>query len=351
MEPSLSPAAIRAARLEYSTLRERDLAARLGISEAALVAAEVGLSATRIAPAPDRWLPLVKPLGEVMVLTRNESAVHEKIGSFEELHPGKHVSMTLGSQIDLRIFGSRFAHGFAVEKLQGEEIRRSLQFFDAAGQAVFKIHLRPASHVEAFDALVAALDLQDETQTFSAAEPVKADAGPMDAADTINREDLRQRWQAMTDPHQFFGLLKSLKIERRDAIRAVGEDIAWAIDPAAIRQLLEDAARDATELMCFVANPGCVQIHTGTVASIQTMGPWLNVMDPTFHLHLRQDHIAELWGVRKPADKGHVTSVEAYDAAGNLIIQFFGKRKEGLSELSSWRSLAESLPRAGAIAA
>lgn len=349
MENLLSPAAIRAARIEHDTLRERDLAARLGIPEAALVAAETGLSVTRIAPAPERWLPLVKPLGEVMVLTRNESAVHEKIGHFEDLHPGKQVSMTLGANIDLRIFGSRFAHGFAVTKVQGEEVKRSLQFFDAEGHAVFKIHLRPASSVDAFDALVKELDLGDSSQAFHAVAPAKPETPA--ATDVVDRDDLRQRWQAMTDPHQFFGLLKTLKIERRAAIRAVGDDIAWPIDPAAIATLLDEAALEGTELMCFVANAGCVQIHTGTVQSIHRMGPWLNVMDPSFHLHLRQDHIAELWGVRKPADKGHVTSIEAYDAAGNLIIQFFGKRKEGLSELESWRDLAERLPRAGAIAA
>ena len=349
MDTSLSPAAIRAARVEHGTLRERDLAARLGIPEAALVAAETGLTVTRIDPSPERWLPLAKALGEVMVLTRNESAVHEKIGHFEDLHPAKHVSMTLGADIDLRIFGSHFVHGFAVTKVQSEETKRSLQFFDAAGQAVFKIHLRAASQIDAFEALVRALDLGDASQHFEAVMPAKpqtpAAAGPVD------REDLRQRWQAMTDPHQFFGLLKALKIERRAAIRAVGDDLAWPIEPGAIGMLLDEAVLEGTELMCFVANAGCVQIHTGTVHTIHRMGPWLNVMDPGFHLHLRQDHIAELWGVRKPADTGHVTSIEAYDAAGNLIIQFFGKRKEGRSELESWRALAERLPRASAMAA
>jgi len=40
-----------------------------------------------------------------------------------------------------------------------------------------------------------------------------------------------------------------------------------------------------------------------------------------------------------------VTSIEAYDAKGELIIQFFGKRKEGEDERSDWRLIAENLPR------
>ncbi|WP_304547848.1 ChuX/HutX family heme-like substrate-binding protein, partial [Acidovorax sp. ST3] len=59
----------------------------------------------------------------------------------------------------------------------------------------------------------------------------------------------------------------------------------------------------------------------------------------------RGDHIAEAWAVRKPTKDGHVTSLEAYDADGKMIIQFFGKRHEGETERADWRSLAESLPR------
>jgi len=37
--------------------------------------------------------------------------------------------------------------------------------------------------------------------------------------------------------------------------------------------------------------------------------------------------------------------VEAYDAAGRLIIQFFGKREEGQHEREDWRFLVENMPR------
>ena len=53
----------------------------------------------------------------------------------------------------------------------------------------------------------------------------------------------------------------------------------------------------------------------------------------------------ELWAVRKPTKDGHVTSIEAYDANSEMIIQFFGKRHEGEAERDDWRFLAENLPR------
>lgn len=347
MTTQLHPDAIRALRTENASLRERDLAQKLGLSEAALVAAETGFTATRIKSDPATLLSHVKPLGEVMVLTRNETAVHEKIGIFEDLHPGPQVSMTLGENIDLRIFGHRWKHGFAVAREVNGETRRSLQFFDQQGTAVFKIHLRPASNIAAFDELVEALRLDDQSREF-----VPAPAGSTDMTDeAIDRDALRREWQGMTDPHQFFGMLKRLKISRQTAIREVGDDYAWPLAREAAGTLLDRAAETGLEIMCFVSNPGCVQIHTGPVTNIQRMGPWVNVMDPTFHLHLRQDRIAEVWAVRKPADTGHVTSIEAYDRDGEMVIQFFGKRKEGKAELEAWRALAEGLPRAASNAA
>jgi putative hemin transport protein len=102
--------------------------------------------------------------------------------------------------------------------------------------------------------------------------------------------------------------------------------------------------------MCFVGNRGCIQIHSGPIASVKPMGPWINVMDESFHLHLRADRIAEAWAVRKPTKDGHVTSIEAFDAEGGMIIQFFGKRHEGEVERQDWRWLVEHLPRVPAAA-
>lgn len=340
-----TPAAIRAFRAENAKMRERDIAARLGVSEAALVAAEVGISAIRIDADANRFLERIASLGEVMALSRNESAVHEKIGVYENIKSGVQAAIVLGENIDLRIFPTRWAHGFAVTKTDEAQTRLSLQFFDKAGNAVHKVHLRPASNVEAYHALVADLRLEDQSQDF-----VEDFAGyGQDEIDgDVSRDELRDHWSRMTDTHQFFGMLKRLKIGRQAAIRAVGEDYAWKLDAGAVVEMMQACVSEGLPIMCFVANEGTVQIHSGPIFNVATMGPWVNIMDPTFHLHLRQDHIAETWAVRKPTKDGHVTSLEAYNAKGEMIIQFFGKRKEGFDERRDWRAIIENLTRADA---
>ena len=110
-----NPADIRRARTDNPKMRERDLAAQLGISEADLVAAHVGEGARRIEPRLADLLNGLAAVGEVMALTRNESAVHEKIGVYDKPVVGERASMMLGADIDLRIFPAAWAHGFAVE--------------------------------------------------------------------------------------------------------------------------------------------------------------------------------------------------------------------------------------------
>lgn len=343
MNKAVRPGAaeIRAARLENPQMRERDLALNLGISEAELVAAHCGEGVTRIEPKVADILRGLEAVGEVMALTRNESAVHEKIGVYDKVIPGEHTVLTLGEQIDLRIFPHVWKHGFAVEKRDGDEIRRSLQFFDAAGEAVHKVHLRPSSDVGAYEALVAAHLSPDQGQSLKI-EEIAPDS-PEESSATV--DELREKWSKMTDVHQFFGMLRSLKLSRREAVRMVGQDYAWSLDRQAVGAMMEGAAASGLPIMCFVGNRGCIQIHSGPIASIKPMGPWLNILDETFHLHLRTDHIREVWGVRKPTKDGHVTSIEAYDAEGRMIIQFFGKRHEGEDERRDWRTLVEDLPR------
>jgi putative hemin transport protein len=339
----ISPEQVRQKRLDHPKMRERDLAAILDISEAELVAAHSGFGVTRIEPRIAEFLSGIKAVGTVMALTRNNGAVHEKIGVYEKSHASESSAIVLGKDIDLRIFPSHWVHGFAVEKEVDGETRHSLQFFDKAGDAVHKVHLRAESNLDAYLDLVEKLKSGDQSPYISVA-PIAQKAEALSEAEQIVPE-LRERWASMQDVHQFVGILRSLKLSRQQALHLVGEEYATKLDHSAVQGLVDSAVASNLSIMCFVGSRGCIQIHTGPVQNTKILGPWLNVMDPTFHLHLRLDTLAEVWAVRKPVKEGYVTSVEAYDANGHLVIQFFGERHEGEQELQGWRSLVAALPR------
>lgn len=344
-DTSLDIDQIRRMRDGNPKMRERDLAKMMDISEAELVAAFCGETVRRIDVRFDTLFPALEAVGEVLALTRNESAVHEKVGVYDRFIDGKMAAMMLGADIDMRMFPAHWVHGFAVDRPQQDgAVRRSLQVFDRHGDAVHKIHAREATDIAAWDALVTSHLAEDQTPGLGVRpEPAVLPVRP--PLDTSVRPSLRAGWAAMTDPHQFHGLLRKFKLHRLDALELAGEPHAWQLQPDAVSATLRLAANEALPIMCFVGSRGCIQIHSGPVESVALRGPWINVMDPGFHLHLRTDQIREAWAVRKPTAEGHVTSIEAYDADGTLVIQFFGLRKEGADERGDWRALVENLPR------
>ncbi|PRX33698.1 putative hemin transport protein [Meinhardsimonia xiamenensis] len=335
------PSEIRAYREKHPEMRARDAADSLGIAEAQLVAAGVGHGTTRIAAHPDRIIPAVERLGEVMALTRVDACVHEKVGAYGNYRPGEHAAMTLTENIDLRIFPTHWVHAFAIETETAQGPRRSLQIFDAAGDAVHKIHLRDGSDHAAWRDIVDELALPEQSD--------RLDASPRPPAEgAISRPDkadiLRAEWAKLTDTHQFLRLCAKLRMNRLGAYRIAGEPLARPLDPHCVDGMLT-AVRDAgIEVMIFVGNRGCIQIHTGPVRNLRPMGPWQNIMDPGFNLHLRRDKVAELWAVTKPTRRGPAVSVEAFDAQGGLIFQIFGVGKEGRDSRPAWGRIVSALP-------
>lgn len=322
-------------------LRARDIAARLGISEAELVA--LGSEKSAVTQLRSEWTDIidaVSGLGRVMALTRNESAVHERKGVYGKLEGGAHVGLIVGEDIDLRIFFTQWKFGFAaVDTLDDGEKRRSLQFFDGQGGAIHKIFQTPQTDVAAFDALIARFATEATPLSILPA-PKKREARDDSEIDVPG---FRAAWDAMKDTHDFHGLLLKYKVQRLQGLRLAGETRSYRVSTNALRATLETARERNLPIMVFVGNPGIVQIHTGTVQNLKPMGPWFNVLDEAFNLHLREDHIDSAWVVLKPTEDGVVTSVELFDKEGGLIATLFGKRKPGEPEDVNWREVVSGL--------
>lgn len=342
--------AYRALATTKPSARIRDAADELGVSEAELVMTEVDGAARRLEGGWGNLLQRLPALGTVMTLTRNPHVVHEKVGRFESVtinagHGG--IGLVLGADIDLRIFLRHWRYGFAVAKAAKEGVRNSLQFFDETGTAVHKIFLRAESDIGAYEALVDDFEMEAPSPLEIAAAPARRAPRP-DAE--IDVPALRQAWLALKDTHDFVPLLMKQKVQRLQALRLAGTDLATPVLPASLRRTLEWAAASAADIMVFVGNRGCIQIHTGPVKTLRAMGPWFNVLDPGFNLHLREDRIVSAWVVRKPTSDGVITSLELFDAEDELIATLFGKRKPGEVERGDWRGFAESLAAGSAAA-
>src|SRR5699024_8493513 len=115
------------------------------------------------------------------------------------------------------------------------------------------------------------------------------------------------------------------------------------VSNGSVNNILNLAVENKVPIMVFVGSRGVVQIYSGEVKNIMQRGDWLNVMDPEFNLHLREDAISESWIVQKPTNDGIITSLEVFDKDENLIVNFFGQRSFGNPELESWREILNQL--------
>jgi putative hemin transport protein len=331
-------------------MRHRDIAKRLEISEGELIAAFLGIDtpplaigemqAVRLLPKWSEIMASIESLGEVMALTRNASCVHEKVGIYKNASQEGPVGLMVG-EIDLRLFYHAWEYGFVVREMTKDGLQQSLQFFDRAGVAIHKIHLRAQSCVANYDALLVQFQSHDQAPEILVTEPGKPAAELPDQE--IDVRAWHQAWRAMRDTHDFFVLLRQFKVTRTQGLRLAEPAFVQALPVTCIKDLLETAASTATPLMVFVGNHGMLQIHSGPIHKVMLTGSWINVMDPRFNLHLQMDSVAQAWLVRKPTIDGIVTSVELFNNDGEAIAMFFGERKPGKPELGTWRALADDL--------
>lgn len=335
-------------RQQEPKIRALDAAQKLGVSEGELLAARVASNeAIRFRDEPQAILEALEQLGVVMALTRNAHCVHERKGVYTNGSFSSHGAMKMGlfvnPDIDLRLFMDHWQYCFAVcEQIDGDVPRKSLQFFDKSGVALHKVYLTPKSNKRAYAELVERFTAVIQSTYIEIEEHQQRPADTPD--DRVDWQAFRSAWENLQDTHDFYPMLRKFKVGREQSFRHIGNDFAYQVSLHSARHVLDAACEKGCEIMVFVGNRGCLQIHTGGVKKLKEFGPWYNVLDSQFHFHLREDKITSTWVTKKPTIDGVVTAVEVFDDVGEIIVTFFGKRKPGIPELGLWREIVAALP-------
>ncbi|MED5595660.1 hemin-degrading factor [Janthinobacterium sp. P210006] len=350
-------------RTEQPKLQIRDAARALGVSEAQLLATNIGKGVTRLQAdgnQPREIMRAALDLGMVQAITRNENGVIETTGVASKFKQAGDKSEQadakdpetearqrniaggyLGGQIDLRFHFENWKYAFAVEQAGRDgKPTRSLQFFDANGTAVHKIYLRNEPGVAVYDKLVATFRLPQQSAELNVLAVAPKAAEKPDAE--IDVKEFQLAWKDMTDVHQFAQIMREFHLSREQALRLAPAGVVERVTPAALRTLLENAAKDKVAIMVFLGNEGLTQIYSGKIEKTMAAGGFFNVLDPDFNLHIRDTALRSGWVVKR----GGVTSVEFFDNEGTQVVSFFGVRERGKPQLQAWVDLADSLPKA-----
>ncbi len=345
-------------------MRARDIAQQLHITEGQLLAAHLDDSETALSSKgtifskpiavvrlTDNWCSLLQSLeslGSVMALTRNHACVLETIGIYKNISIQHDIGIVQGDSIELRAFYRTWHFGFAVtEQIRSRldsdtSMQYSLQFFDETGVAVHKIFLRSESNLDDYQQIVR--QFRHPLQRIrSFGKPVERLAPECCAIESVDVHAFHQAWRNLNDTHEFFSLLTRFSISRIAALRLAEAEFVQTLHLDQIESLLFRISERQIPVMVFVANRGMLQIHSGIVSRVVMRDQWINILDERFNLHLNLDCVHTLWLVKKPIQYGYVTSIEAFDQQGELVITIFGERELDRPELQVWRDLTESL--------
>jgi|GEM_PF-588186 putative hemin transport protein len=319
-------------------LRTRDAAAALKSSEAELLASGAIDGVKLLKADPQMLLERLKRVGKVMSLTRNEDCILEHKGNFQSVNVTQNEKMFMGltiGEIELRCFLKEWKYFFSVTSIKKDEESHSIQVFDKAGVAIIKIFEQRHTDQAAFKALIDDM----EEKSINDFEPTVVYDEQISHA-IIDTDKFTQEWQKMTDPHQFTSLLKDYKADRFDALAAVQGVHSHKLTVPFIEVCLNHCAEEAIPIMIFTGNKGNIQIHQDIVKHIKVMqigeNKWINVLDPNFNMHLKENTIGSVWHVVKPSESGPIHSIEIFNHENKLITQLFGLRKMNNPQNEKW---------------
>jgi len=246
-------------------LNNRATAAKLGMSEAQLIATGCGRFVTRLRPDAGALLRSLPGLGEIKAVVRNPSAVIEPIGTVQHVESNAVGAIRVNADnFEIICEVARWGKAFALreQSAQGRGVKLSVQFFTAEGTSAAKFFLRPDSDVDAFAQLVSSLVSQDQS----------------------SRESIDSTSVELSPP----------------------PPPSAPAAPEALGAFLQAAAQSQRPLTFLVRNRAACLHTSRTIEHVKQSdrSGWVNVLDKGMDLHLQNSRIQRLRTVAEPGTDG-----------------------------------------------
>lgn len=313
-------------RAERPQTRIREAAALMGVGEAELVASGCAGNAVRLDGPWPALLAEIGELGLLMGLTRNDEAVHEKTGRYDRISTAGDWLLLSGHGVNTALLTGLWHAGFAVCETTRIGERRSLQFFDARGGAVYKLYLTGQAHQARYQRLIDTYRAEDQSPNLELpADPLRG------AADSDAVPGLPEHWQRWFKTSFIAGDEAGIHASRPIAIPVFAELMLQLTDMQLPIQMI-------------VRNQAAIQVHNGPIRNLMIAGPWLNVLDQDFNLHLNQTAIAGLRTVNLPYRGHNLQGLQLCNARGQTIASLFGQYDPAGGGSPLWNDLLAGLP-------
>ena len=250
---------------EHQKIRIKDAADILNVSEAELLSTNIGENTHFLKIS--NWLQLFKEfaaLGPMMYLVRNDYAVHEMTIPINNVQQETDVILLWNKKGHIKITEPCLKYAFYTSGMARGNKIYSIQIFDSDGTAILKIYLKN-EELEKFK------EIKNQHEREYDYELQKMEKH---TSNSTNRDKSDQ------------------------------ERLEWVIkDNFSIKKYLEDIAINKTKISIRISNDGAESMYSGTIKNVIHKFGWLNIMDPTFNLHVKDMQINEIWTTKYNKDK------------------------------------------------
>ena len=261
---------------EHQKIRIKDAADILNVSEAELLSTTIGEKSDFL--RVPNWLQLFKEivsLGPMMYLVRNDYAVHEMTIPINNVQKKTSFILLWNEDEYVKIIDSCIKYAFYTSGIARGNKIYSIQMFDSLGKAILKIYLK-----------------NDKLEKF---------------------KEIKNQYKTDYD-------YELQKMEKRDSSRtdwnkSDQEQLDWVIkDNFSITKYLEDVVTNNKKISIQISNDGAESMYSGTIKNVIHKFGWLNIMDPTFNLHVKDMQINKIW-----ADKHNKDIVRCFHNRQNIL--------------------------------
>ena len=248
-------------RSKNKNIRIRDAASKMGVSEAEILSTEIGDSVSYLSISDfSIFLKDILCADKLMILIRNKIVVHENIIESKNVKLVENQIVDMDGLIILDFNSSHFKYAFFQNKLHARRQLRSFQIFNNKGDAVVKIYLK-SKDMDIFDNIALKYGSKYNYELQSGVHP-----------------------NHLIEEYQYIDFY----FDKNNNIPEIVE-----ISNQSLRILLNSASNMKLPIQIHGLGLGSVQYHRDIVKNIVDYGPWLNVIDKKFNLHVLESEISK----------------------------------------------------------
>ncbi|MDP2177017.1 ChuX/HutX family heme-like substrate-binding protein [Methylicorpusculum sp.] len=329
--------------LAIPRLRIREAAATLNVSEAELLATECGSTVTRLNLDWPLIFESLSATGPVMALTRNDFAVHETTGLYTVTDHSDDGCRVESNTVNLQLLTQVIHVAFGVKEASPNGPRFSLQFFAADGSAIHKLYMTAASDLKMYHALIKQLTSADQSQHQAIQSPPRFNR--FNIATFNSRRVTQTTTHLHRDTEDFYSGL--IKMGIVSPLVETSSSTLTFLRPDLFHPVLNKVAAQDLYITICVRNYGCIQVYQGPIQNIRITGPWFNILDEHFSLHLNTEAVSGFRVNTQSTDgKQVLKTLEIIDANHQMIALILLNAGQETDNVNLWNELiAEEISR------